>query len=301
MYEMQIAAIKRNKIVCSVEAHLNHLSEKDAVAQKQGVMEYVGYSRFVLFLIDKSGSTIITPKANIPVADIFYIKEMKDIALAQKAAYDLGGSKPAENTSASFSGQTIPFGPNRGKTIPELAANSDSSELQRLREFLEKNAAAHAVNQKLIADIDKALALMEAGNTAALSATSKKSITVYEQKMKYLSSTQDTEGRVFVYSIVFTCDLTKDMPWCVEVTNGYAPLEKNSIGLKTPKASAMVNKISSSMQMNSPEFCGLIDKMFYAARDYDNQLFMDQYTLAQKMAEKAKADYLSARDITAGE
>ena len=220
---------------------------------------------------------------------------MKDIALKQKSAFDMGlMAADEEDAEDSFSGQTIPFGPNRGKTIPELASEKGKEELQRLRDFLSKNAATHAVNQTLIKDIDISLKLIESGKSDALSIAPKRSLTVYEQSLKYLSSNKDEDGRVFVYSIAMRCDLTKDMPWLIEITNGYAPLEKNSIGLNTPKASAMVGKVSSCMQMTSMEFCGLVDKMFYMARDYDSSVFTEQYLLAKELSDQAKANYKAA-------
>ena len=294
MYEMQIAAVKRKSQVCSVEAHLSSLTPEEADAQGMGVMEYVAYSRFVLCLIDKTGSVTITPKANIPVADIFYIKEMKDIALKQKSAFDMGMMEADEESEETFSGKTVPFGTSKGKTIPEVASEKGEEELQSLRGFLAKNATKHAINQTLINDIDLCLKLLKDGKADAITAAPKRTITVYEQNLKYLSSNKDEDGRVFVYSIAMRCDLTKDMPWIVEVSNGYAPLELNAIGLKTPKASAMVGRSSSSMQMTSLEFCGLIDKMFYMARDYDTSVFTEQYLLAKELADQARANYKAA-------
>lgn len=296
MYEMQIATAKRNKIVLSAEAYLNHLDESEAVAHKQGVMEYIGYSRFVLTLIDKNGTNIITPRANIPVADIFYIKEMKDIALSQKTAYDMVGAEPSGEAEQLFSGKTIPFGNGRGKTVPEYAATVDRQTLLNLRNLLEKNASSYAINKLIVDDIDTAMELIDCGNKDALNEVSKKTITVYEQNLKYLTSDTDENGRVFVYSISLTCDLTKDMPFNVKITNGYAPLEVNALNLKTPKASAMVNKTSSSIDLTPMEFCGIIDKMFYAARDYDNHIFWEQNQTALELLEKAKKAYREKKD-----
>lgn len=296
MYEMQIASSKRDKIVLSVEAHLNHLDESQAAAHKQGIMEYIGYSRFILTLIDKTGTQIVTPRANIPVADIFYIKEMKDIALNQKTAYDMGGAEPTGETEQLFSGKSIPFGNGRGKTVPEFASTTTREELLDLRSMLERNASKYALNQLLVEDIDTALELIDCGNKESLNTVSKKTIRIYEQKLKYLSSDTDEKGRVFVYSISLTCELEKNMPFCVEITNGYAPLETNSRNLKTPKASAMVNKTSSTMLLTPMEFCGIIDKMYYAARDYDNHIFWEQYQTAKSLSDEAKKAYKEKKE-----
>lgn len=299
MYEMQLASIKRPEVVCSVEAALNHLDEKGANEHNQGVMEYVGYSRFIIYLIDKRGSTIVTPRANIPVADIFYIKEMKDNALNHKLLFEMNGSASEGGATVKFSGQTVPFGANRGKTIPELAAEGDRGTLEKLREFLSKNAEKYQVNRMLVADIDKALQLIDEGKESLFSTESKKTISIYEQNYKYLKTQRDEADRVFVYSILITCDLTKENPWLLEISNGYAPLEANAKGLYTPKASAMVGLVKSEIRMNSIEFCGLIDKMFYAARDYDNNVFMGQYKLAQALDEKARKERRAKKEAKA--
>ena len=284
-YFRQCVAVKREKKVLGADVYLSAPAETDNSGKHASPMEDLSYSRFVLTLIDKTGTDVIYPFANIPAADISFIKSVKDIALEQKVLKaDGGGSaEPPGDYSNTFA-----FGALRGKTVLEVYNDSSKgrAELERQREFLEKNAAKFPANRKLIDDITRLLASVDDGTfkSDAGKPSTPVIIPIYEQLYKPLMSRADNEGRPLVYSIRMVCNLNMRYAWEVTIQNGYAPVKETATGSYEVQTSEMVKQVSSSMKMNDAEFCGMVDKLFYCYRDFSSSTFMGRYDLAQEKA-----------------
>lgn len=279
-YIKQLYAVKREKKVLSVEDHISEPAEKDIQAGNANPLENVGYSRFLVTLIDKTGKDAKCPFCNIPVADIAYIHSMKDIALNYKVMHTLTGTEK-ENSGYTA---TLNYGVFRGQNAAQIVA-SNKEEAIRIRDSLTENLPKYPRNKEMIDQLNKALAEAEAGTLDASTAseTGGKVITIYEQNYKPLKSRTDSAGRVLVYSVQIICNPKMRYPWEITIKNGWAPLKQTETGSYEVQTSDMVNQVSSSLKMTDAELCGMVDTMFFAFRDFSTNSFMDRHNLANEI------------------
>ena len=307
-YNLQCYSVKREEKVLGVDVYLTTPNE-DAVRQgTANPIEDIGYSRFVMTLVDKTKGKTVYPFGNIPASEISYIKSIKDLALQQKVlgslaqtpSTDIGHNRPAGAYTATFQ-----FGRNRGKTVVDILQDPAGGlqALQKEREFLLEKVNQFPKNQLLIDDIDRITNEVKNGTfrpqdvgKSAPASPGTRQITIYEQNYKFLNSRKDQEGRPLVYAIKMTFDQSMKYSWEVSIRNGYAPVHKTAKGGANIQASEIVGITQSSMKMTDVEFCSLIDKMYDCYRDFCTCTFRQQYALAKAMADADKERGRAARN-----
>lgn len=300
-YNLQCYSVKREEKVLGVDVYLATPDEEAVRRGTANPIEDIGYSRFVMTLVDKTKGKAVYPFGNIPASEISYIKSIKDLALQQKV---LGATALATSTadrrnlSADAYTATFQFGRNRGKTVADILQDPAGGlqALQKEREFLLEKVGQFPKNQLLIDDIDRIVREVQSGTFQPQEAKSTmpsspgaRQITIYEQNYKFLNSRKDAEGRPLVYAIRMTFDQSMKYSWEVSIRNGYAPVHKTAKGGSNIQASEIVGITQSSMKMTDVEFCSLIDKMYDCYRDFCTCTFRQQYALAKAMADEARS------------
>lgn len=299
-YNLQCYSVKREEKVLGVDVYLATPDEESVRQGTANPIEDIGYSRFVMTLVDKTKGKTVYPFGNIPASEISYIKSIKDLALQQKilgaiapaAPTDGGQNRPAGTYTATFQ-----FGRNRGKTVADVLQDPAGGlqALQKEREFLLEKVSRFPNNQLLIDDIDRIAREVQSGTfqpqdkSAVPASSGARQITIYEQNYKFLNSRKDQEGRPLVYAIRMTFDQSMKYSWEVSIRNGYAPVHKTAKGGANIQASEIVGITQSSMKMTDVEFCSLIDKMYDCYRDFCTCTFRQQYALAKAMADEARS------------
>ena len=286
-YPLQCYSVKRLKQVLSIETHL-YVPKDDG---PENPLEKPGFSRFRLTIIDKTGSRIIYPFANIPERDVSAISKATDTAYFSKLTYGAPQTPQAETGSSAAYTARFHLGFNKGKTPAEVLLESpDKREaLLKDREYLKERVDKYAANQVIIDGIDDAIALFDAGKLVKEDLTEKAPvIVIYDQKYKYLSQMKDKEGRCKVYSIKMYCDLSRKYPFIVEVENAMGFIKKTETGATNVDATSLVNKEKSTMHLTDGEFVGMVATMDTSCKAFQYESFTSQYKKAQDLAYKAR-------------
>ena len=308
-YDLQCYSVKREEKVLAVDVHLA-TPDNDSVSRgAANPMEDIGYSRFVMTMIDKTSGKTIAPFGNIPAAEISYVKSVKDLALQQKILHPAPTAAQENGGNQGGFTSTFAFGKYRGKTVVDVLLDPAGGleALLKEREFLAQKAAQYPKNKAMLDEIDRLQAEIHRGNFDPAkhrgSAVSRqgRQITIYEQNYKFLNSRRNAEGNPLVYAIRMTFNQDMNYSWEVTIQNGYAPVHVNAKGGTNIQASEIVDKVQSSMKMNDIEFCSMIDKMHDCYRDFSTCAFRQQYTLAQNRAQEARNRALQTRAQTASQ
>jgi len=271
--------IKREQVTFAVDAQLSVPGANDKV----GPIEHVGYSRFVLTIVDKKGEHVVYPTGNIPQSDIAGIYHRKNGIVQARTIYEM--LAPTSGNGPSGGDVLIPFGTHKGKSVKELCV-SDPEEAKKQLSFYESNLAKYPANQKIVDAFHRALSSPADASATAVPAFSfsLKPVTVYEAKMKFLRSRADDKGNVFVYSISMRYEPEMRYPYIVEISNGYAPISSTATGGFNIEASKMINKVTSSIRLTAAEFEETVDKLYSVSLSFDISMFPGQYRKAKKMA-----------------
>lgn len=281
MYEAQIFSAGREKKIFSVEAHVSVPNKED------NPLELYPYSRFIVVLVDKTKGDTIVPSANIPVGDVPLIKALTDYALTVK----MSGTTNPGNDEEEYLAYRVAFmfGADKGKTPAAVLLENPANKKRLLesKSFYQGNLEKYPANKAIIAAIDDAIQLLDEGKLdKKATSNSGNVITIYRQDYKYLKTRKDKEGRFFTYSILMTCDTSKQYSWEVTIENGFATLATNAIGSNVIDTSSVVNKKKSSMRFTDNEFYGFIDRMHSVSKDFVSATFLKQYELADSIRKR---------------
>ncbi len=298
-YPKQVDSIIRAKKTLGVDAELYtpNLEEGDSPLEM-----HCGYSRFVFTLIDKEGSEIIYPKANIPAKDVVYIKTKTDIALLQLTTSPQGTKTDMDDERGGLSTaytQKLTLGKFSGRTPAAiLLDNKDlANELANQRDFLMKNAEKYPANKAQAQAIDEALKLQEKGNLELLNKGDSKNdtITIYDIPYKPLMSISDNEGNNLVYSIKITCDSMKRYPFSINISNCFAPVKRDDTGQLKVSMSKAKNKKESTLLVTEMEWYSLISRVSKTLELFEMINFKKQFTLAEEHYQKNKEEYITKK------
>lgn len=309
-----------NRKMLVLESRLNVPSDKDCESGDYTPLEEPRYSRFVLTIIDKNTHSTITPFCNIPAMVVDEIvgkyreavnarTHVKYVVPAVVEAIEgkygkafamletfLKDKVPADSadTSAPYTAR-FPFGAARGKTIPEIVGDSPTKKdvdfLAEQKRILEPNVSAYPANKVLIREIDRAIKEIQENhfqknNTSSV--TPAPIISIYDSQNNYLKSRVDAESRVLCYGIQILCELDKDMPWVINIFNGYCPMEiESKTGRSLPKLSAMDKKIQSTFRMSDEEASYFFNWMERNRAEFISAHYPEQLEKAKKIQAKA--------------
>lgn len=287
--------VKREQKTAAFNAMLSAPSDTD----KNGPMQWAGYSRFIVTIIDKTGETLTCPHANIPQSDIHGIYAKKNAIVNARTIHEMislsNGSSASSSSDSANLDPTIIFGKHKGKKVSEAAATMTQEEIKKQIAFYEDKIPKFPSN----IDFVKAYSLYLDGNeeTAETSSASMPMVpslrfgatTLYEQKMKFLRSNTDDKGNVLVYSIAITYNPAMRYPYDLRIENGYAPIAETATGGFNVEASKIINKVSANFKFGDTEFEEVVDKLYSNCRDFESMMFATQYRKAKRItAEDAK-------------
>lgn len=288
--------VKREQKTVAFNAMLSAPADTD----KNGPMQWAGYSRFTVTIIDKTGENVAYPHANIPQSDMHGIYAKKNAIVNARTIHEMitlsnGGSASSSGDSVSNLDPTIIFGKHKGKKVSEAVATMTQEEIKKQIAFYEDKIAKFPSNIEFV----KAFSSYLDGNeeTAEASSASMPMVpslrfgatTLYEQKMKFLRSNTDDKGNVLVYSIAITYNPAMRYPYDLRIENGYAPIAETATGGFNVEASKIINKISATFKFGDAEFEEVVDKLYSNCRDFESMMFSTQYRKAKRIAaEEAK-------------
>lgn len=123
-------------------------------------------------------------------------------------------------------------------------------------------------------------------------------ITIYEQESKILLSRKDKDGHSLVYSIIFTCDTSRNAPFVLTLKNFYSAIDNKRNGTMT-HTGPQFNKSNILFYATEAEMVGVIERMYEFSRDYRNTTFAAQVELMKTLNAKEKLDAKSSSDTAA--
>lgn len=276
-YPNQILSLKRPETVLGIDALLSSPKEESPLELHDG------FSRFVIAIVDKKQG--IQPTANIPARDLPGICFRAKHALNK--FYEVQGieqpEETAEVTSPAYT-EKIFLKPFSGMTPAEIliATPDNQAELERLRdEVLVKNASKYAANRRQITAINEAIDLLKSGNLTGkdIKVNKTKPFTVYAADHKF-KSTKNEKGYNLVYSISISCDVTRNYPFIVTITNLYAPVETLPDGTKNVVLAKAEDKKVAQFRMTDAEFASMVGIMNTVKTSYEKMVFKEQYDIA---------------------
>lgn len=293
-YPMQVFSSLRKTQTLSVDASFALPSPDDA---KTSYLEGVNYCAFHVSLIGGEPRTSVT--GSIPITQVPVLVFRAESTLQRTAL--LKERKPAQ--AASSGGQasaaytaTLLYGPFKGQTPAGvlLANPGNKDEILKSRDFLQSNLEKYPTNAALIAAIEEAVALSDAGKLdatlagASQSAAPGRSIPVFQIPYGYTPKKKANaagERNYFTLRVLLYPDRDKSR-WSVELETFFAPVDGNAV--QRAKATE-VKKMEYSMTDN--EFL----EMLYAMRDtalcYQMASFPIRYRYACEDAERQRAAY----------
>lgn len=283
-YPRQILSLKRPETVLGIDAYLSAPTEESPLELHDG------FSRFVVAIVDtKQGCQ---PAANIPARDLPGIQFRAKHALNKY--YEVQGIEPEGDTEVVSSAYTekIFLKPFSGKTPAEILIENpaNKAELERIRdEVLVKNAAKYAANRKQITAINEAIDLLNSGNLTGkdIKVNKTKPFIIYSADHKF-KSTKNEKGYNLVYSINITCDVTRNYPFIVTITNLFAPVETLPDGTKNVVLAKAEDKKVAQFRMTDAEFASMVGIMSTVKSSFEKMIFKTQYEIAEANSYKHK-------------
>ena len=281
-YPYQVYSVKRQSKVLGVDALLFTPTENDPSPLEL----HSGFSRFLFTIVDKTSSTTVTPRANIPCRDVDYIKLATDTAMQSYllGTNDQGGGNDELVNRPAFT-QKLTSNLFKNQTPAEvlIAHPEDKSKLLDTKKWLEANLAKYPINKRQIEAIDDALQLLEIGElTSAVPPIKNASaFPIYKTEYKHFSE-KDKQGNSLIYSISITYDGSKNYPFTCEITNCFAPIEVMPGGTHRPVMKQATHMTKSSMTMSAAEWVGLITHIAKVKEYFEITNFRSLFGKAQE-------------------
>lgn len=276
-YPFQIASVKRTEKVLGIDAKLFAPTDKESLSPME---LHSNFSRFELTIVDKKAN--ITPTANIPAEDMYYIAETSRIAL--ECLLMPKATQASEATSVAYTQKLIDKN-FKGMTPAEVLLKDATQEtaLLNAKKWLEQNVARYPANKSQIAAIEDAIKLLHEGklNNSGLSASNANAnIEVYKTNYKFKTK-KNEKGYNLIYGIEVICDPEKNYPFAVSIMNCYAPVETTSGGQKEIKMTEAENVVKSSMLLTKEEWIQTMAKMERVLTMFEEMNFQKQFYESQ--------------------
>lgn len=259
-YPRQVYSAKRETVILSID---NYLSKPDSKDKVPPLEMHSPYSRFVITIIDKSGSETKTPKANIPAGDVPGIVEISKLVMLEKMRYEAFAHEMTESELSAGYTQKILVGGFRGKTPADVLLDNpdDRDKLLSTRQFLADKAEQYASNKKQVEAIDDAISLFDSGRLQKQSGARRSSaVSVYDVDHKYMRDTNEFGHRLF-YSMSIVCQFGNKYPWEVTIENMFAPGLQGPKGGLVPKIDEKSSSAKCTFRLNDMEWAQLINRI----------------------------------------
>lgn len=279
-YPKQIESIKRNNITLAVVANFNVpqslKNEKTGEFEATSPLEKTALSRFVVSLVDKTIK--MQPTANIPAHEILLIKKKTDFCI-QKMLF-LGTQKQSEGIETV----TLSIGEFKGKAPSNILIDNPNNldALIKHKDMLKNNLSKPEYakfaddNKKKILAIEKAVADLKNGT---LQKGAETSIEIYNSDIKYFRTKRE-DGKYKIYKIRMLFDITKNYPYSIEISNGFADVKFNENGTTNILYKTTQDRISKEISLTEMEFSTLVDRLYIGFCNYQTMMFPKQYALA---------------------
>lgn len=256
-YPKQIfSAIKKKQntsMTFSVDANLVAVEDGDNI--NPGEVHKQGLSRFVLGLLSVDNGIGKGVSGNIPVSEMAEFLHEAHFSLNYLSELKL--QPTTANTEVTTSNVTLKFGPFKGKTpeevLAENPANKDS--LENTKKLLMDKVAQYPANQELIDAIDNAINALNSGSLSTPTTPTIKAFNIYESGIKVPnSSKKNANGKTLVYTINVSCNPNMNIPYEVEIMNGYCLVPKDGeVDFKS-----MEQNTTLKMRLNKAQMCTLV-------------------------------------------
>jgi len=297
-YPRQLYTAKREQIVLGIDNYLDPPNEKDTVPPLE---MHSPFSRYIVTIIDKSGSRVITPKANIPAGDVAGIVSIAKAAMIERIRYTGSGDEAEVQTDASPAyTQLIPFGRFKNKSPAAVLLDNpdDRTELMRTRAFLESKVKEFAQNQKHIDAIDDAMAQLDAGTLKQENAAQVKTgmQVIYAVSHKYMAD-ENSQGHRLFYGMNIECYYGNKYPWVITIENFFAPGQQTSKGGLTPKIAEKSGYAKGVIRLNDMEWSQMISRMESNIQNFETLWFGKMYKASLDI-DKAHRDARQAAEET---
>ncbi len=275
-YPKQIfSAIKKKNdtsMTFSVDANLVAVEDGDNI--NPGELHKQGLSRFVLGLLSVDKGVGKGVSGNIPVSEMAEFLHEAHFSLNRLSEIKL--QPVATGGAVTKSSVTLKFGPFKGKTpeevLAENPANKDS--LENTKKLLMEKVAQYPANQELIDAIDNAITALSTGSLSAPApSASVSSFSVYESGIKVPNASKKNEnGKTLVYTIKVNCNPNMNIPYEIEIMNGYCLVPKDGeVDFKS-----MEQNTTLKMRLNKAQMCTLVANI-------ERRLSMFEYLNAERM------------------
>ena len=186
----------------------------------------------------------------------------------------------------------------KGKSPAEvLNENSNGRDLLiEQGNFLNKNAEKFPANKKMIAAIKEALQLQKEGKLEKQTEGPANIITIYDENLKILRSQKRDNGKLMVYGINIVCNTSRNLPFSIEISNCFAPVDIADNGKMNAKMKEAEDIKKISMNMTEKDWFKIISRMKKNLNNFETIHFRD----LNKIAEEAeKENRLNAMGTTA--
>lgn len=289
-YPQQIAVVKRSKVTLGIDANLeladtakNSRGEEIAVPP---LTMHGPYSCFRWTLIDKSGSGVVYPSANIPSREVATLRTKVNAVIGHNTIQKPRIAQQPGKGESQGAAYTVKIRMNKfkGRTpAAVLLENPDSlSELQGIVEFLRSQGRESRYwesNQQQIQAIEEAIGLLNRQELSAESVDDSSGATVvYHRPQKVLLNRPPKGDHYFTYSIKIECLAGYEYPWHISIANAYMRVKKKSDGTHETIPNTAIEKAISQLQISDYEMGYVVERMYSTLANFDLIFFKKQYT-----------------------
>lgn len=275
-YPRQIYSAKRETVILSID---NYLSKPDSKDKVPPLEMHSSFSRFIVTIIDKSGTETKTPKANIPAGDVPGIVEISKLVMLEKLRYESSTGEISESALSAGYTQKILVGGFRGKTPADILLENpdDREKLLSTRKFLADKAEHYASNKKQVEAIDDAIFLLDSGKLQKQAGARRSSaVHVYDVDHKYMRDTNECGHRLF-YSMSIVCQYGNKYPWEVTIENMFAPGLPGPKGGLVPKVDEKSSSARCTFRLNDMEWMQLINRLNSDLQYFESCCYLGLY------------------------
>lgn len=272
-YPNQIFSVGRADKTIGIDAQL---ATPDVKNGQSPLEMHAGYSRFVVTILESVGGKYGFVSANISAEEVELIKFKTELAIKD---YINNASVTTEISSAYTT--TFFNGEFKGKTPAQVLTEdaSNKAKLIAFKDFLSANLAKYPRNKTQVTAIEEAIKLFEDGKLDA-NASPSKMIDIYRADIKMPhADKQDADGYTDVYGISICCDLSKNYPFVINISNWKSPVKAGFKGTKTPDMSSIKDKKQSSIMLTTEEWYKGINKMCNTVKLFEQMNFVKMYDI----------------------
>lgn len=243
------------------------------------------YSRFILTLIDNTGSNRNILKVNIKADEVPHLFRQYELASAAKFNHknqpkvstgDVKDRCPAFETK-------IRAGEMKGRTPGEILMEdpNKANELSRHRQWLSEHTTQYPKNVEIISAIDDAMFLLSTNQLAAKASNSSAgnsstSATIFKEDFKYMSSGASEPNMKTGVKVHATCEFEDQFPWKFYIENSDVPMYNGK-----PNWNQAKNKRMGVIRLTDMEMDCLIYRMRSLMQLFESYIFADAYKFVQ--------------------